>query len=74
MIGVLRRLHSYVPKATNGCCHTIGIVGDQLTVERAVNCQLSVANGFTMDERLEGMHAEIADWHSEMNFLGVNYC
>ena len=47
-------------------------MGDQLTIERSVNCMLSMANGFTQDERLEGMHAEIADWHAEMNFLGVS--
>ena len=40
------------------------IVGDQLTVELAVNCHMSLCNGFTPDERLEGLHFEIADWHA----------
>lgn len=48
------------------------MVGDQLTTERTVNCILSMANGFMPDDRLEGMHAEIADWHAEMNLLGVS--
>ena len=72
MIEVLRHLHSYVPNSSDGSYHETGLVGDQLTVERAVNCQLSVTNGYTMDDRLEGMHVEIADWHAEMNFLGVS--
>ena len=35
-----------------------------------------MANGFTPDDRLDGMHAEIADWHAEMNLLSVSkhYC
>lgn len=41
MAEVLRRLHSYITKSSNEenetCYHEIGIVGDQLTVERAVN-------------------------------------
>ena len=66
----------YVAKSSSGdktLYHETGLVGDELTIGRAVNCQLSVANAFTPDDRLEGMHAEIADWHTEMNFLGVSY-
>lgn len=44
----------------------IGVVGDQLSVERAVNCLSSLANGFTAEERLDGLHLEIADWHAEL--------
>ena len=76
MVDVLRHLHTYVPRSSNQkdrSYHEIGVVWDQLTVERAVNCQLAVTNGFTQDDRLEGMHAEIADWHAEMNFLGVSF-
>ena len=38
-----------------------GVVGDQLSVERGVNGHCSLANGFTPEERLEGLHFEIAD-------------
>ena len=73
---VLRELHSYVPRQRAGdgdtLCHETGLVGDQLTVERTVNCMLSMVNAFTPDERLEGMHPEIADWHAEMNFSSVS--
>lgn len=47
------------------------IVGDQLTVERLVNAHVSLANGFTDEERCTGIHAEIADWHSGNRFLQV---
>ena len=50
----------------------IGVVGDQLSVERAVNCLSSLANGFTAEERLDGLHLEIADWHAELKFLSVS--
>ena len=74
---VLTKLHGYIPKATNGqnksIYHEAGVVGDQLTIERAVNCLLSLSNGFTPDERLEGIHTEIADWYAELKFLSVSW-
>ena len=50
----------------------IGVIGDQLSVERAVNCLSSLANGFTVEERLDGLHLEIVDWHAELKFLSVS--
>ena len=49
-----------------------GLVGDQLTIERAVNAVKSMANGYTPEERLEGFHFGINDWHSGMEFLNVS--
>lgn len=75
MIASLKIMHNDVPNWTseNDVTHfsEIGHVGDQLTVERAVNSLLSVSNGFTAKERLEGIHLEIADWHTEVKFLDV---
>ena len=52
----------------------IGVIGDQLSVKRTVNCLSSLANGFTAEERLDGLHLEIPDWHAESKFLsGVNF-
>ncbi len=51
-----------------------GIVGDQLTVERGANGLLEVSNGFNAEERHEGIHFEIADFHGGMKFLEVLYC
>lgn len=50
-----------------------GIVGDQLTVERGVNGLFEVSNGFTAEERHEGLHFEVADFHGGMKFLEVNH-
>ena len=48
-----------------------GITGDQLSVERAINCQFQSSNGFTPAERFDGMHFEISEFHTEMKFLQV---
>ena len=62
MLKSLKIMHANIPSWTSKENFTeIGHVGDQLTVERAVNCLLSVNNGFTADERLDGIHLEIAD-------------
>lgn len=37
-----------------------------------MNCLSSLANGFTPEERLDGLHVEIADWHTDMKFLSVS--
>lgn len=47
-------------------------VGDQLSVERAVNAQFQVANGCTPTQRFENMNFEIADFHTEMKFMQVH--
>ena len=51
--------------------NTQAIVGDQLTVERAINALLEVANGFDEIQRLEGMHLEVADFHASLKLLQV---
>jgi len=71
----MHQLHSYVPQYTSQgktVFNKIGVIGDQLSVERAVNCLSSLANGFTAEERLDGLHLEIADWHAELKFLSVS--
>ena len=49
-----------------------GVVGDQLSVERGINQLLQVANGLTPEERKEGLHMEIADFHAKMKYLQVS--
>ena len=71
----LHQFHSYVPRHSSQgetLFNRVGVVGDQLSVERAVNCISSLANGFTPEERLDGLHVEIADWHAELKFLAVS--
>ncbi len=72
---VLKNLHDQIPSASNQSqtmYHNAGVAGDQLTVERAVNSLLSISNGFTSEDRLDGIHVEIADWHTDMKFLCVS--
>ncbi len=78
ILSILKSLHKYVPAYGDGeekqCgeqCGEQGVVGDQLSVERGVNGHMSLANGFTPDERADGLHFEIADWHAGNKFLEV---
>ena len=48
-----------------------GVVGDQLSVERGVNSLMQIANGLTPEDRKDGIHFKIADFHSQMKFLQV---
>ena len=75
MLEILKDIHHYVPFCGEGVDRQYasqGVVGDQLTVERAINSHCSLANGFTPAEQLKGLHFEIADWHSGNRFLEVN--
>ena len=71
---VLTTLHQYVPYHGENAereYSSQGLVADQLSVERGVNALFELANGFTPEERLEGLHLEIADWHAGNKFLKV---
>ena len=75
IVKVRQHMQQYLPKDGKGGNITIveqGLVGDQLTTDRAVNAVKSMANGYTPEEHLEGLHFGIADWHAGMNFLGVS--
>lgn len=73
---VLQELHpKYVPFATVSNDKVFGeqgLVADQLSIERGVNCLLHVTNGFTAEERLDGIHMEVADFHAQMKILQVS--
>ena len=76
MQNILNDLQKYVPEyQENGKVQYAeqGIVGDQLTVQRGVNALFEVANGFTANERHDGIHFEMADFHGGMKFLEVKY-
>lgn len=36
-----------------------------------MNSHMLLANGFTLEERVEGLHFEFADWHAGNKFLEV---
>ena len=52
-------------------CGEQAVVGDQLTVERGFNSLVEVSNGFTPEERNEGIHFKIANFHGGMKCLEV---
>lgn len=75
IIAVIRELQKYVPYHGDEEDRTYGdqgVVGDQLSVERAVNGHNSLANSFTPEQRADGLHFEIADWHAGNKVLDVS--
>ena len=68
--------NKYVPKLTTNGGETevlqrVIFDGDQLTEERARNCQWANKLARTQIERLEGITPSFADWHLKKMFLGV---
>ena len=78
MLNVLRHIHSYLPNAGEGdqkVFDSANVIGDQLTVDRAINAIMSQQNGYTAEDRLTNLNIGLADWHTDMNFLQVCiYC
>ena len=77
MLEILQQIRGYCPNletADQTVRKSIPIVGDQLTVERGVNVIQAVQNAYTPEEKLEGIHMEIADWHTAVTFLNVREC
>ena len=75
ILQILKSLYAYVPSYGTGnekICGEQGLVGDQISVERGINGHMSLANGFSPDDRLDGLHFEIADWHAGNKFLEVS--
>ena len=73
---VVDEFYHYVPRAETKNGVTLsgqGVVGDQhlLSVERGTNSLMQIANGLTEADRKEGLHFEVADFHSQMIFLQV---
>ena len=75
IVKVLQHIQQYLPSVGEGEKIKLaeqGIVGDQLTIERAVNAVKSMANGYTPLDCRDGFHIGIADWHSGVKFLSVS--
>ncbi len=67
-------LHTLVPRTETNDGKVFaeqGVVGDQLSVERGVNCLLEVSNGFTQEDFLKGLHFEVGYFHATMKLLQV---
>lgn len=72
MVSILQQFFSYLPKTGDSGVDGQLFSGDQLTVERAVNVISSVANGFTPEDRLEGINLQLGDWHAAVKVLTVS--
>ncbi|CAB4011105.1 Hypothetical predicted protein, partial [Paramuricea clavata] len=76
MIEILKQLQSYLPKQSirNETKFDPQLfAGDQLTVERAINVIQSVMNGYTPEDRLEGIIMQLGDWHAGLKILSMIY-
>ena len=74
MLDILKQIQGYSPSIGNDeekKFKSVPIIGDQLTVERGVNVIEAVQNSYTPEEKLDGIHMEIADWHTTVTFLDV---
>ena len=71
MMSILQQFHSYLLQASDGGVDGQIFSGDQLTVERAVNVILSVANGYIPKDRLEGINLQLGNLHAAVKVLSV---
>jgi len=75
-INLIIYIQGYSPTIPNAAGElkykTTPVTGDQLTVERGVNIIEAVQNSYSSEEKLEGIHMEIADWHAVVTFLNVS--
>lgn len=74
MLAILKQFHTYLPLSGDAGVDGQLFSGDQLTVERAVNVIASVANGLTPQDRLDGIHLQLGDWHAAVKLLSVGVC
>ena len=72
MLTILRQFYTYLPTSGDNEVDPQLFACDQLTVERAVNVVASVSNGYTPEDRLEGMNFQIGDWHAGVKILSVS--
>ena len=72
MLSILRDFHKYLPKTGDDKFDGQLFTGDQLTVERAINIIASVSNGYSSEDRLDGLHLQLGDWHAAVKILDVS--
>jgi len=71
MLSILQQFHSYLPTLGEDQVDSQLFAGDQLTIERATNVINSVANGYTAQDRLEGINMQLVEWHAGVKLLEV---
>lgn len=72
MLEILKKFQTYLPRKADGEYEGQLFAGDQLSVERAVNLISSVANGYTPEDRFEGINLQLGDWHAGVKLLSVS--
>ena len=70
-MSILKQFYSYLPKLEHDEFDGQLFTGDQLTVERGANAVSSVSNGYTPEDRLEGINFQLGDWHTSVKILEV---
>ncbi|KAM4590945.1 uncharacterized protein PAE49_013275 [Odontesthes bonariensis] len=71
LMDVLRHLQNeYAPRTPDGL-EKVLVGGDRLTEANSRNIQLNVAEGETVEERLEGLFLKFEDWHAVKNLFEV---
>ena len=71
MLAILQQFHTYLPVLGDDQFDAQLFAGDQLTVERA-NVIGSVANGYTAQDRLQGINRQLGDWNAAVKILEVS--
>ncbi len=68
MINIARQLHRLVPVDDGDFFDYVPVVGDQKTVEGAVQAQFSVRNAYSKTRTLERLFFQFADCIMKTNF------
>lgn len=59
MVEIWKKFQTYLPRQANGDFDPQLVAGDQLSIEEAVNIISSVANGYTPEDRLDGLNLQL---------------
>ena len=70
-IQILENLHQYVPTHEERV-HQILCFGDGLSCERHNDAHMSMSNGETMIDRLQGLQPQVQEFHKRMLLMQVN--
>ena len=70
-MSILKQFHSYLPRLEHDEFDGQLFAGDQLTLERGANVISSVSNGYSSEDRLEGVNFQLGDWHTSVKILEV---
>lgn len=71
---ILENLQGYQSTTGEGDDKTFtekAVVGDQLTIERLLQIIFQALGAFDPEERFEGIHCEVADFHFDMKIMQV---